>query len=141
MKSPRQRPSKRRVIKVREPSFTKNLRHQILAVSLAFDRSARPLTEITYRLTIMHRLRDGYQLKPGFRAEHRFYWWILMRCTFAEAAAGQFTRRYRRLRRLAALLSDAPISSDWLCNDDMRGASGTNEWRIRREWSRALMWR
>ena len=41
MRLPHQRSSKRRGVKLHEPSFTKNLRHKILAVSLAFERSAR----------------------------------------------------------------------------------------------------
>jgi hypothetical protein len=104
MKSPRQRSSKRRRVRLREPSFTKNLRHKILAVSLAFERSARLLTEITYRQTIMRCRREGRELKRGLRAEHRFYWRILVRRAFADAAAGHVSRRRRRLRRLATLL-------------------------------------
>jgi hypothetical protein len=70
MKSPRQRSSKMRGMKLREPSFTKNPHHRILAVWLAIERSARLLTEITYRRTIMRCRRERCELKRDLRAEH-----------------------------------------------------------------------
>lgn len=104
MKSPRPRSPTMRGVKLREPSFTKNLRHRILAVSLAIERSARLLTEITYRRTIMRCRREGRELRRGLRAEHRFHWRILVRRTFADAASRHVSRSSRRLRRLIALL-------------------------------------
>lgn len=103
-KPPRQRFLKRRSVKLREPSFTKNLRHQILAVLWAFDRSARLLTEITYRRVVMRCRREDIEPKRSLRAEHRFYWRIWIRRTVANAAAGNVARRSHRLRRLVASL-------------------------------------
>jgi hypothetical protein len=98
------RVTKRRRVKLREPSFTKNPRRQTLAVSWAFDRSARLLTEITYRRAVMRCRREGIEPRRSLRAEHRFYWRIWIRRTVANAAAGHVSRRRRRLGRLATLL-------------------------------------
>jgi len=95
---------KKRGAKLREPSFTRNVRHQILAVSWAFDRSARLLTEITYRRAVMRCQRESVEPRRSLRAEHRFYWRIWIRRTVANAAAEYVARRRSRVRRLVASL-------------------------------------
>jgi hypothetical protein len=96
---------KRQAVKLREPSLIKCRRRLSLRVILAFDRSARLLTNITYRLEIAECHRAGLVPEQGLRARHRFFWRILLRRVFIEMSSGDFFERHRSLRRVAALLA------------------------------------
>ena len=104
---------RRQRIERREPPFTKNRRGRFLCVKLAFDRSSRLLTDVTYRLIVARCRREGQEPAIGLRAAHRFFWRIQIRRAFSETVFKDLAGRRRRRRwlRLAEWLQrDARIS-------------------------------